>query len=78
MKLTPEEVDELLSEGLIDPPSGFSTRVMAQVDDEEPLLMQVPWAVTLFRAIALLTGVGVGVSQVFRFAFGMWFIGAMN
>jgi len=80
MKLTPEEVDELLNDGLDDPPKNFTDSVMARLDEPVAAIHQVsPSLVTqALRALALITGVGVGVSQMLRFVLGMYFVGAIH
>ena len=77
MKLTPEEMDELLRGGFVDPPKGFESTVMARVE-EQAWVVATPLYITVLRGLALLTGVGVGIAQALRFFLGVYFIGVLN
>lgn len=77
MKLTPEEMDELLGEGFVDPPKNFETTVMARIE-EQAWVAATPLYVIVLRFLALFAGVGVGVTQALRFFLGFYFIGALN
>ena len=77
MKLTPEEMDELLGEGFVDPPKEFESTVMARVE-EQAWVVATPMYVAVLRGLALFAGVGVGVAQVLRFFLGVYFVGALN
>jgi len=80
MKLTPEEVDELLNDGLMDPPKNFTDSVMASIEADAPTVdaANSPLLLKAMRAIALMTGVGIGVGQMVRFVLGIYFVGALN
>jgi len=48
MKLTPEEMDELLRGGFVDPPKGFESTVMARVE-EQAWVVATPLYITSLR-----------------------------
>jgi len=85
MKLSPEEVDDLLNDGLVEPPADFTQRVMQRIDDEKkqevinPLQPVVAyWLTSTLRYLALLAGAGFGLTQFARLMFGVWVVGATN
>ena len=77
MKLTPEEMDELLSEGFASPSEEFESAVMARIE-EQAWSVATPFYVTVLRGLTLFAGVGLGVAQAMRFFLGVYFVGALN
>ncbi len=73
-----EDIDALLSEGLVQVPEDFKSDVMQRVAEYErerqadPISEQlVP--LTWWQWSALLVGSLLGISQVLRFVFAVWF-----
>jgi len=84
MKLSEQEVEALLKDGLVEPPPDFVARVVLQIETESgpPIAAsQTTFVYYLFSALrylVLLTGAAVGVSQFTRLFFGVWLIAAAN
>ncbi len=65
-------IDDLLEQGLLEPPPGFERRVMARIA-AEPRAKAPPARIRrALQWLALLAGAAFGGAQLLAFAFGTW------
>ena len=75
--LDEQEIDELMMGGFTPVPTRFSSDLMSRIESET-LAVSVPLYMQFLRALVLITGVGVGLSQALRIMFGVYFLGLLN
>lgn len=86
MTINDQQLDELLAKSALEPPAGFSDRLMARIENEQPGMHQEPAALpaslstqsrcsitNLIQWSVLATGGLLGFFHCASFTLGVWF-----
>ena len=71
----PQELDEWLNSGFLNPPADFTSRVMRRVQTLPPPARKPQVKTTLHELVkwlALLGGAALGAAELVAFIFGIW------